>query len=130
MEGASTGKVVLLKLFSGDMVIGAPSADDALAPNLLNYELDDPRMLFIMPDMRGDVHVGIKPVCAPFKSERLAKHIKIPRVQVMFELGEDELDVELVNGYKSEVSGIKIASTSEAVAINSHAKGGEFSLGR
>ena len=47
--------------------------------------------------------------------------------QVMFVLEEGEIDTELVNGYKSEISGIKIASAAETASINSGADGG-FSI--
>ena len=48
----------------------------------------------------------------------------------MFSLSQDEIDKELVNGYKSEISGIKIASTADtmAIAANKQQGGGEFIL--
>lgn len=84
----------------------------------------------MVPTMRGDVHVMMKPVCAPFSVERLKKNFTVPFSQVMFVLAPDEIDKELVNGYKSEISGIKIASVSDTMAINSSngKGGGEFVL--
>ena len=71
----------------------------------------------MVPTMRGDIHIAMKPVCAPFAVKRLEKSLMVPFWQVMFKLDQSEIDKELVNGYKSEISGIKIASTADTMAI-------------
>ena len=45
-------------------------------------------------------------------------------------ISQEEIDKELVNGYKSEISGIKIASVADtmAIAANQQQGGGEFIL--
>ena len=55
----------------------------------------------MVPTMRGDVHIVIKPVCSPFSVKRLEKSLTVPCNQVMFKLDQSEIDKELVNGYKS-----------------------------
>ena len=55
----------------------------------------------MVPTMRGDVNIVIKPVCSPFAVKRLEKSLTIQRSQVMFKLDQSEIDNELVNGYKS-----------------------------
>ena len=84
----------------------------------------------MVPTMRGDVHIVIKPVCSPFSVKRLEKSLTVQCDQVMFKLDQSEIDKELVNGYKSEISGIKIASTADtmAIATNQRKGGGEFVL--
>lgn len=84
----------------------------------------------MVPTMRGDIHIAMKPVCSPFAVKRLEKEIRLRSDQVMFSLSQDEIDKELVNGYKSEISGIKIASVADtlAVAANQPQGGGEFVL--
>lgn len=90
----------------------------------------DPRSIVMVPTMRGDIHIAMKPVCAPFAVKRLEQEIRLRSDQVMFSLSQDEIDKELVNGYKSEISGIKIASTADtmAIAANQQQDGGEFIL--
>jgi hypothetical protein len=90
----------------------------------------DPRSIVMVPTMRGDIHIAMKPVCAPFAVKRLEQEIRLRSDQVMFSLSQDEIDKELVNGYKSEISGIKIASTADtmAIAANQQQGGGEFIL--
>ena len=90
----------------------------------------DPRSIVMVPTMRGDIHIAMKPVCAPFAVKRLEQEIRLRSDQVMFSLSQGEIDKELVNGYKSEISGIKIASVSDTMAINSSngKGGGEFVL--
>ena len=94
------------------------------------YELEDPRSIMMVPTMRGNVHIVIKSACSPFAVKRLEKSLTVQCDQVMFKLDQSEIDKELVNGYKSEISGIKIASTADtmAIAANQRQGGGEFVL--
>ena len=125
-------EIVLLKLYNGEMVIGKRVYNEPLSCNLnVDYVLDDPRAIAIIPTMSGSVKIAMGSVCEPFRVDRLKKRIVISSAQVMFALVEDEIDKELINGYKSEISGIRIASAADTAAINS-SKGdavpGEFIL--
>ena len=125
-------EIVMLRLYNGDMIIGKRVWNELLSCSFnFDYILDDPRAIAIMPTMSGNVKIAMGSVCEPFRVERLKKRITINAAQVMFALDEDEIDKELVNGYKSEISGIKIATAADTAAINS-AKGnaapGEFIL--
>lgn len=112
--------IILLKLFNGEMIIGE---EDENACNLsceikTGYKLNNPRSVGIIPTMTGSVQIAMTSICAPFKVKRLKEYIYIPNEQVMFELHEDEIDNELINGYKSEISGIKIATHSDIAELN------------
>lgn len=123
--------VIVLRLYSGEMLIGKERASADLSSVVqLGYDLEDPRTIVMVPTMRGDIHIAMKPVCAPFAVKRLEKSLMVPFGQVMFKLDQPEIDKELVNGYKSEISGIKIASTADTMAIASNQQqgGGEFIL--
>lgn len=111
-------KIVLVKLFNGEMILGGISGDG----NMFNTDLSDPRVVAMVPTMTGSVKVALASVCEPFASPRLEKTLSIPKAQIMFTLEEDEIDPELINGYKSEISGIKIASAAETASINSGAE--------
>lgn len=112
-------KIKLVKLFSGDMIIGSVEEPDGGAPMMdFNVNLNNPRQVAIMPTMTGTMRVGLGTVCEPFKVKRLRDFISIPKSQVMFTLDESEIDSQLVNGYKSEVSGIAFASASDTAALN------------
>lgn len=118
--------ICILRLYSGEMIIGEWDLSDD--PNNY-YVIKNPRSIMMMPTMRGDLQIGLKPVCAPFNSEKLKKSLSIAKNQVMFEINYEEIDNELMNGYKSEISGIKIASTADTLAINSMpSAGGDFVL--
>ena len=132
LESKNSSEIVMLRLYNGDMIIGKRVWNEPLSCNFnLDYILENPRAIAIMPTMSGGVKIAIGSVCEPFRVERLKKRISINSAQVMFALNEDEIDKELVNGYKSEISGIKIATTADTAAINS-TKGntvpGEFIL--
>lgn len=124
--------IVILRLYSGEMVIGRDTSSAGLsAETRVGYDLEDPRSIIMVPTMRGDVHIAMKPVCAPFSVKRLEKRLTVPFGQVMFMLSQPEIDKELLNGYKSEISGIKIASTADAMALAADKMekgGGEFVL--
>ena len=109
-------KVVMLKLYNGDFIIG--TIDNELDGIIY---LNDPRNFMMMPTMTGDIHIALRPISAPFKAPRLNKSCEIRRDQIMFMLNEDEIDTDVINGYKSEISGIKIATAAEAASIASSA---------
>ena len=110
-------KVIMLKLYNGDFIIGSIESNDDNGSNVIG--VNDPRSFMMMPTMRGDLQVALRPICSPFKSPRLKKACEIRKDQVMFMLDENEIDNEVVNGYKSEISGIKIATAAETASINS-----------
>ena len=78
----------------------------------------------MMPTMAGTMSIALKPVCFPFACSRLKEKLSIEKSQVMYELSDaaGEIDKELVDGYKAEVSGIKIASAAETASIASASK--------
>ncbi len=130
-QNSKTAKsIVLLKLYNGEMVIGERVADPLTEDLSVSYILDNPRAIAIMPSMSGGVKIAMGSVCEPFRVERLRKRLVIRGEQVMFDLSEDEIDKELINGYKSEISGIKIATAADTAAITSPAGStpGEFIL--
>ena len=115
--------VIVLRLYSGEMIIGVETHQDENAASkttLTGYELKNPRAIVMVPSMRGDIHIAMKPVCSPFAVKRLEKDLVVPFGQVMFKLDQSEIDKELVNGYKSEISGIKIASAADTMAITAN----------
>ena len=114
-------KVMMLKMYNGDFIIG--SVDEHSLNDATNMiSVHNPRNFVIIPTMEGRVQVALQPICSPFKCLRLSKECELRRDQVMFMLNEDELDNEVVNGYKSEISGIKIATAAEAASIASSSK--------
>lgn len=122
--------IVLLRLYNGDMIMGERVINSLIENSNASYVLDNPRAIAVMPSMAGGVKIAMGSVCEPFRVERLKKHVIIRGEQVMFELSEDEIDKELINGYKSEVSGIKIATAADTAAIASPTAStpGEFIL--
>ena len=111
-------EIKLLKLYNGEMIIGEEVMIDLAHELKTGYKMNNPRVVGILPTMTGSVQIAMTSVCAPFKVKRLKDYIFIPNEQVMFELTSSEIDSELINGYKSEISGIKIASAADMNAIN------------
>jgi len=118
------GKIIILKLFNGELIIGTKDKTE----QVFNVVLKNPRQIAMVPTMSGSVNVVMGSVCAPFKVKRLQEEISIPMNQVMLTINEDEIDNELINGYKSEISGIKIASAADAASLKSVGADGDFTL--
>lgn len=122
--------IILVKLYNGDMIIGTkkvPEKNETQNQQVWGrIILKDPRQIMVIPTMTGDIKIAITKVCHPFSVKRLEEELFINSTQVLFTLEEDEIEKELLDGYKSEVSGIKIATASETAALNN--KGGDFIL--
>ena len=117
-------KTILLKLWSGCMVIGT----FVQFTNDRRYELKDPRMVAMMPMPGGSVRVALASVSEPFAVKRLKEELLVPESQVMFALGEDEIEKDMVSGYKSEVAGIRLATAADAAKLAGKAAPGEIVL--
>ena len=105
--------IVLIKLYCGDYIIGEVS-DTEVEPGFTI--LKNPRMFVMVPTMSGDVRAGFQPVC--LFSEDVKNHISIRNEQIMATVKSDEIGKELINGYNSHITGIKIATASETAALN------------
>ena len=116
------GPITLVRLYNGRMIIG--KADNEVEATAEKCHLTDPRSILMAPTASGTMGIVLAPVCEPFKVQRLEKEISIHYSQIMFSLDESEIDSELVNGYKSEISGIKIATAAETAAVNGKNAGG------
>ena len=108
-------EIKAFRFYSGDMMLGET---DGVPGENGKIRVVNPRLFRLIPSV-GRAQAALVPVCAPFKSDRLMKEISVDSAQVMFTLDENELDSELVSGYRSDVSGIKIASPAQTAAIGS-----------
>lgn len=111
-------EIVLLKLYNGEYIIG--KFDSEFEDKLL---LKEPRVIFMVPTRTGEMAAMVKPVCFPFTSNRLKESLEIYKSQIEFQLFDKlgEIEKDLLDGYKSEISGIEIASASTLNAINAAA---------
>lgn len=125
-KSTKSGKkgVVLVKLYCGDYIIGEISENCVENGKL---SLDNPRIFGVVPTITGQVSVVFQTVC--MFSKKVKKHIDLNENEIMCMVEEDELSKELINGYRSEITGIKIASATESAAINRDSgNGGNFIL--
>lgn len=120
-------KIVMLKLYSGDMLLGKKE-EECEKPGASVVALKDPRIVALASTMSGSVRVALGPVCGPFDVKRLRDALDVQKSQIMFELSEDEIEGELLNGYRSDVSGIKIATAADAAAIAGTPAPGKFEM--
>ena len=107
--------IVLMKLYNSEYIIGE---DVGLEDDITT--LKNPQLVVMMPTMNGSMGIALKPVCFPFTSKRLKDSFEVRMSQVMYVLHDElgEIEKDIVNGYKSEVSGLKIATPEEAAAYS------------
>ena len=120
-------KIVLVKLYNGGYIIGKDATEITYDKQSV-FVLEEPRSIVMAPTMTGEIRMIIASVCEPFKSQRLSDVITIQWNQIFFILTEDEIGKELIDGYKSEISGIEIATPSETASINSSKGNFDFSI--
>lgn len=117
--------IELDKLYNGEYVIGETFGDEC--KNATKIVLKNPRQVLMVPTMTGTMQIALKPVCFPFTSKRLKDKLEIQASQIMFRLYDNlgEIEKEIVDGYKSDITGIKLATAAEAASI---ANGGDIIL--
>ena len=108
-------KIELDKLYNGEYIIGEV---DRRAESS-EIVMQNPRQVLMMPNSMGSMSVALKPVCFPFTSKRLKDSLAVSKAQVMFRLFDElgQIEKEIVDGYKAEVTGIKIATAAETASI-------------
>ena len=116
-------RTVLLKLYSGEMIMGKKISTNEDTMMSFTETLHDPREVMIAPTVTGSVRVVLGSVCEPFNVKRLKESVAIQKSQILFELSEDEIESELLAGYKSEISGIKLASPADVSAVGTSSVG-------
>lgn len=117
MENAEM-KIEIDRLYNGEYIIGEVD-NNAEKPEDTEIIMKNPRLLFMVPSQTGSMSVAVKHVCFPFTSKRLKDELVINKSQVMFRLFDElgEIEKEIVDGYKSEITGIKIATAAETASI-------------
>ena len=119
-------QIELFKLYNGEYIIGEVTTADPAA-DATETVMKNPRQVIMMPTMSGAMSIALKPVCFPFTSKRLKDKFTVQNNQIMFTLFDSlgEIEKEIVDGYKSDISGIKIATVAETASI---ANGGDIIL--
>lgn len=101
-------KITLIKLVSGEFIIGSISIDDKTSENI---ELSDPRTIQFMASPMGQVDIRFMPICMFTAKE--PKSMIVQRKHIVFQYDEDNIQPDLVKGYRSHISGIQVANTSD-----------------
>ncbi len=106
-------KVVCLKLVSGEFVIGYKSEKQEFTDKIT---LNNLRSIFIQPTPTG-LSMGIGPFIIPM-AIKTPEEISFPNSGIICEIEEDNISKQMVDGYKSEVSGIVTSANSGIILPN------------
>ena len=112
-------KVVVIRTVSGEFFIGfkkeeLENSNDPVNTIRINMAitLTDPRNLSVVMTPQGP-RISASPI-VPFANQD-PKEISIPKSFVLAEIEEDNLNDQIVKGYKTEVSGIVVPKTPSIV---------------
>ncbi len=116
MENAEMN-IELDRLYNGEYIIGEVNGVEK--PEDAEIVMKNPRQVLMIPNSMGSMSVALKPVCFPFTSKRIKDQLAISKSQVMFRLFDSlgEIEKEIVAGYKSDITGIKIATAADTASI-------------
>ena len=101
-------KITIIKLVSGEFIIGSISSDDKSSEDI---ELWNPRTIQFMASPMGQVDIRFMPICMFTLKE--PKIMVVQRNHIIFQYDEEKIQPDLVKGYRSHISGIQVANTSD-----------------
>lgn len=114
-------EVIMLRLYNGDYIIGEYSNDtNNVDENVITdndvIHLKNPREFVFMPSIGGSVSAGFRPLCLFDTSSK--ERVAIRKDQIMITVKNVEVPKEIENGYRSNISGISIASPTDIPNID------------
>lgn len=108
-------KIVMVRTISGEFIIGTINDVEIVGeeqkPNVLR--LKDSRIFNIQMTGKGAAIAFIPPF--PFCTTKIMADIEIDKSNIIMEVNEKDIDLEIVNGYKSNISGIDLSASNKVV---------------
>lgn len=106
-------KLMMLRLYGGEYVMG--EEDGSYKDSLLYVKLLNPRIFAFGPAIGGAMRAGFMPVCV--FDEKKTTETLIHKNQVWLTIPEENLPKDIVNSYRSEISGIKLATDAPGLGL-------------
>lgn len=112
-------KVVMLRTLGGEFIIGFEDNSDIVDANgntqstSDTYNLKDAR-IFNLQMTRQGAAIAFVPIF-PFNTSKNIDKIEVYKNQVLLKVDEDLIDAEIINGYKSHISGIDLSASNKFV---------------
>ncbi len=100
-------QITLIKLVSGEFIIGTVTQNDESSTVI---KLDKPRLIQFMASPMGQVDLRFMPVCMFTTGDN---DIELQRSHIVLQYQETDIQPDLIKGYKTHISGLKIANTSD-----------------
>lgn len=108
-------KIVMVRTISGEFIIGTINdieiVGEETKTNVLR--LKDSRIFNIQMTGKGAAIAFIPPF--PFCTTKIMSDIEIDRCNIVMEVEEKDIDLEIVNGYKSNISGIDLSASNKVI---------------
>ena len=107
-------KIKIIRTIQGEYFIGEVANSDGGICETDKITLNHVRKLASQMTMNGAAAVMLIPVCIPINIKPIDT-IEVPKSFVLFDIDEDNVQKELIDEYKSEISGIKIVSNANGL---------------
>lgn len=116
-------KITMVRTYQGEFIIGYRDdscvvLEDGSMPETDDLNLKDARIFQLQMTSRGAA-IGLVPVF-PFSNINKCDKITLKRSQIMVEVDESQIDGEICNAYKSEISGIDLSASAANNIITPH----------
>lgn len=116
----ATSKVVMFRTIGGEFIIGMEDNTSVVGPdgkvqedNQDTYKITDAR-IFNLQMTRAGAAVAFVPIF-PFSTAKNLDNIEIKKSAVLLKVTEDQLDGEIINGYKGHITGIDLSAQNKFV---------------
>jgi Icc-related predicted phosphoesterase len=108
-------KIVMIKTVGGEFIIGKLDDIETVGEPINNdtIKLTDSRIFNIQMTNKGAAIAFIPPF--PFSTGKIISDIEIYKSSIILMVNENDIDLEIINGYKSNISGIDLSASNKIV---------------
>ena len=108
-------KIVMLRTSSGEFIIGTINDVEIVGetPNNDVIKLKDTRIFNIQMTGKGAAIAFIPPF--PFCTTKIIGDVEIHKSGIIMIIDEKDIDLEILNGYKSNISGIDLSASNKVI---------------
>jgi hypothetical protein len=115
-------RVIMVRTVSGEFIIGTENTETVIAEDGSTIEsncnaisLKDARIFNIQMTGKGAAIAFIPPF--PFCTTKIISDIEIDKSNVILVVDEKDIDTEIINGYKSNISGLDLSAANSGKVI-------------
>lgn len=108
-------KIVMIRTISGEFIIGSINNVEIVGETTNDdvIKLKNSRIFNIQMTGKGAAIAFIPPF--PFSTAKIMDEIEVHKSAIIMTIEEKDIDLEIVNGYKSNISGIDLSASNKVI---------------